>query len=83
MHTKDPLDLVTARAVHLAISPDFDRTAAARELVHVAQGRRPLLTAALIRVDHALTARWSLVAWRASEALRAAIDVVDRQPAAA
>jgi hypothetical protein len=67
------LDLVTARAVHLAMASTFQTEPAARELVDLSGGSWAVLSAALLRVERALDDRWSIVAERAADALRVAV----------
>ena len=74
------VDVVTARAIHLAMGTTFDAAAAARELVDVAEGSEAVLDAALLRVDRALLERWSIVAERAGEALREAVAMAPHAP---
>jgi hypothetical protein len=74
------LDIVTARAVHLAMGPDFERRSAALELLALSDGNAAVLSAALVLVDHALTERWSTVASRARDALCTAIELAASPP---
>ena len=77
------VEVVTARAVTRALEPEFDVDAVAAELAALAGNSWPVLTAALLRVDRALTERWSHVAADASDALRLAIVRVEREHLAA
>jgi len=67
------IDMVTARALRLALSPSFDAEEAAFELLVLADGSWHLLNAVLIRLDRALAARWSEATARASDAVRLAL----------
>jgi hypothetical protein len=71
------VDVVIARAVHLALLPGFDTPTAAHELVTVADGHRAVLLAALLRIDRALNERWSPTAAVAGDAVRAALELAD------
>lgn len=73
------LDVVTARAVHLAMSPTFDVREAALELVEVSDGSWSVLTAARLRVGRALDERWSVVAARAADALQLAVETANER----
>jgi hypothetical protein len=74
------LDAVTARALRLALAPDFDLEEAAGELLAAAGGSWPLLNAVLIRFDRALSLRWSEVEARASDAVRLALESTAGSP---
>jgi hypothetical protein len=71
------VDVVIARAVHLALLPGFDTATAARELITVADGHRTVLLAALLRIDRALNERWSPTAAAAGDAVRAALELTE------
>lgn len=74
------VDIVTARAVHLAMRPDFEVEDAARALLAMSDVSAPVLNAALLLVDRALVERWSTVAAHASDALRRALELAETAP---
>jgi hypothetical protein len=71
------LDGVTLRALRLALAGARPEDAAA-ELLLTADGSWPLLNATLIRLDRALTVRWSEVESRAADAVRLALWSAER-----
>lgn len=67
-----PVDHVTTRAIHLALWPSEDETAA-EELIATANADLHTLLLAAARVDHALADEHSAVVERAAHHLRAAV----------
>lgn len=72
--TDSGVDVVTARALRLALWSDVPVRAAAEELRRTADEDATVLAAALARVERALAAQWSDIAARAAIELRAARD---------
>lgn len=65
-------DLLTARAVRLALWPIGDGADGATRLAAVAAGDRAALRLARMRIERTLVQEWSQVAARAAHLLRAA-----------
>ena len=69
-------DLVTARALRLALDPGNDPERSARELLAYVEGRTWALEVVLVRLRRGLAERWSPVGARAAASVEAALALV-------